>query len=32
MTTYFFLREHQSSDEIFSEYESDDRVIDENDE
>ena len=27
-----FLREHQSSDEIFSEYESDDMVVDENDE
>ena len=26
------LREHQSSDEIFSEYESDDMVIDKNDE
>ena len=27
-----FLREHQCSDEIFSEYESDDMVVDENDE
>ena len=27
-----FLREHQSSDEIFGEYESDDMVVDENDE